>query len=529
MEEKEIEKFENYQIACQNSLDISILAEKIKNKGDAKANEIFKIYSHSLFSPLLYYIIQYLNNRDEKNIDNICAGKSEISNKKVLYAVLNRKIYELYFKKTKGPVYDENINISINYNIPDEKENYSNAGIEEINQTDEKEINLDTLKKAAMKILDEDNSPLDDETIKNLPTLFEYKLNEIKSIFKYGYALQERLISMLTRNTNKTLKELPNIIFYQKNNKRIAFNEFDRIYLAEEDISFPNAKIYTKVINDKTKKIEKGEILKIEKESLNFIEIKTSVVSLSKELEKEKKKKDIKDNKSNSSKSSKRKKGLFRKILDFIELFSKLKIKHININLIFIIDSFFNKSFFDITNNYAQYYLSNKLELERFNIYFVQIESHIIFLDELNAYDKLSNAYNKLNNTYNELNNTYNELNNTYNELNDAYNKLKNAHEKLEKNINKIENAQRLKKLKKKINEKIKDNNMIKELIDGIEKYNSEKKSIIGEYYSKGFNTLVKYDKIKEYYNIIIDLKTFIRYDSERDYTDLLELINKKH
>ena len=509
MEEKEIEKFENYQIACQNNLDISILAEKIKNNDDAKANEIFKKYSHSLFSPLLYYIIQYMNNWDEKNIDKICVGKSEISNIKVLYAVLNRKIYELYFKKTIGPVYDENININIDYKIPNEEENYSILLYEEINQINEKEINLDTLKKMAMKILDEDNSPLDEQMIKNLPALFEYKLNEIKSTFKYGYALQERLISMLTRNTNKTLKELPNIIFYQKNTKRKAFNEFDRIYLAEEDISFTNVKIYTKIINDKINKIEKGEILKMEKDSLNFIEIKTSIVSLSKELEKENKK-DIKDNKSKSSKSSKssKRKKVLGKILDFIELFSQLKIKYTNINLIFIIDSFFNKSFFDITNNYAQYYLSNKLELERFNIYFVQIESHTIFLDELNAYDKLNKAYDKLTN---------------------EHEKLINDHEKLEKYINKIENDKRLKKIKKKINEKIKDNNMIKELIEGIEKNNNGKKGIIGEYYSKGSNTLVKYDKIKEYYNTIIDLKTFIRYDSEQDYTDLLEIINMKH
>ena len=53
--------FKNYQLGCESSLNFVQLLKKIKEKYITINHEIFKVYSQGLFSPLLYYIIQYMN------------------------------------------------------------------------------------------------------------------------------------------------------------------------------------------------------------------------------------------------------------------------------------------------------------------------------------------------------------------------------------------------------------------------------------------------------------------------------------
>ena len=58
---------------------------------------------HFLFTPFLFYILEYLNhNQDSKNIeDNIHSfiGKSEIDKIPIVYSLLNETIYDLFFQK----------------------------------------------------------------------------------------------------------------------------------------------------------------------------------------------------------------------------------------------------------------------------------------------------------------------------------------------------------------------------------------------------------------------------------------------
>ena len=94
------------------------------------------------------------------------------------------------------------------------------------------------------------------------------------------------------------IEELPNILFFKKNDRKKIYFEIDRILLSKEEITFFNIKIYYKCkyisrkISFQTN--EKGEILKFEKNFLNFIEVKSSINTISKEVKKEKEKFDEK-------------------------------------------------------------------------------------------------------------------------------------------------------------------------------------------------------------------------------------------
>ena len=91
------------------------LLKKIKEKYITINHEIFKVYSQGLFSPLLYYIIQYMNeNSYNKNKDTkLLIGKTKINNLGVLYSVLNEKIYDLFSKSIKDVAYDDKIELII--------------------------------------------------------------------------------------------------------------------------------------------------------------------------------------------------------------------------------------------------------------------------------------------------------------------------------------------------------------------------------------------------------------------------------
>ena len=74
--------------------------------------------------------------------------------------------------------------------------------------------------------------------------------------------------------------------------------EIDRILLSEKEINYPNIKVYYKVKYDSgnfTFEVnEKGEDLKFEENSLNFIEVKNSINGLLKDMKKLKEKKEDK-------------------------------------------------------------------------------------------------------------------------------------------------------------------------------------------------------------------------------------------
>ena len=87
-----------------------------------------------------------------------------------------------------------------------------------------------------------------------------------------GYSTQERIISILLENSEGKIEELPNIVFYKKNDRKKIYYEIDRILLSKEEITFPNIKVYYKgkyAAGQTTFETnEKGEILKFKKDSL---------------------------------------------------------------------------------------------------------------------------------------------------------------------------------------------------------------------------------------------------------------------
>ena len=60
------EKLSNYQLILENNLDFEKIMKAIKADVNLKDPDIFKTYKHSLFSPILSFLIKYINEHGEK-------------------------------------------------------------------------------------------------------------------------------------------------------------------------------------------------------------------------------------------------------------------------------------------------------------------------------------------------------------------------------------------------------------------------------------------------------------------------------
>lgn len=558
-----MERFENYQISKESTLFFVKLLKKIRTKDLSKDPDLFKKYSHSLFSPFLYYLIEFKNqNANKEEVKNF-VGTSKVYESKVLYAILNEKIYDLFFQRKKGYVYDEKV--EINYDIESDDENYSLFRLE-----DEKELNLETLKKAAMKMIGDDEDEdkdkdkvkdkknfekemLDESSMESLIEMYEFKRKEVISHFRYGYSLQERLITFLKeKDLNNQLEELPNIMFFQKNNRKKLFTEMDRIFLAKQDISFSNVKAYFKYTKNGMALIKDGEILKMGKNSLNFIEVKSSIMTISKEVgkdynkddknndKKDDKNRDKNDDKNNYKKSDKnygknydknydqlssnisnysnksgtpkKKSYHFNHLKEFISLFKNMNLNFEEINMIYIIDSFFPKNFFELTQKFTKkFFVDYKFELP-FNLFFVQIESDLVFVQEKTISKQIKE----------EMNKNKEEMNN-----------LKDKIAILQENMTRNEYEKEIKKIKKKmrknINKDIIQNFEIHEIIDKLKIKNKGSNAIIGGYFNENFTTFEKFKEIQKEYQLILDIKTFIRYSPCENSSKILNIIKTKY
>ena len=121
--EEENESIDDYQITIAEDLDfLKIIKILQKNKFDENLS-IKKKYIHSLFTPLLSYIIDYLNHNKEDKETKDCKyninsyiGKSVLNDIEIVYALLDKKIYDLFFKKKKGNIGKEEINYDLKFN-----------------------------------------------------------------------------------------------------------------------------------------------------------------------------------------------------------------------------------------------------------------------------------------------------------------------------------------------------------------------------------------------------------------------------
>ena len=339
---------------------------------------------------------------------------------------------------------------------------------------------------------------------KYLNEVFKNKRREIISGFRFGYAIQERIINMLFSNSDKKIKELPNVIFYKKKDDKHNkdYIEVDRIVLVDEneDAKISNFLVYLKTQFKQrdtiTETFEVGETLVLPKYSLNFIEVKTSSNFLkekvsNKEFEvKSGTSSDIfssssnKDNKINSQKivkdnSTKMAKEIIHKINVFSALFHNINIKYSQINLIIIIDSYFQKDFIDMAKKFSEHLAANNHT--DLNLFFVHIGSDVTYISESSKYNKLNEDFNCLEKKFekekidleNRIKNQKKDFEKKYEnqekdfqkkyddqkkdfqkefkKKNDDFLKLKKEQKILNDKLNKFINKDKLRKIKKKI------------------------------------------------------------------------------
>ena len=103
--ETSTEALEDYQFGNLKDFDfvkIFEILKTIKEEMKISSLDITKSYVNSLFTPLLSFSIDYLNENEEK-LGII--GKSTVDGLEVIYLVLNKSVYDLFFQRKKGNVF----------------------------------------------------------------------------------------------------------------------------------------------------------------------------------------------------------------------------------------------------------------------------------------------------------------------------------------------------------------------------------------------------------------------------------------
>jgi len=517
------ESLEDYQLSNVIEYNYEQIADILTVTGHVQFDKdkiINKNYIHSLFTPILSFIIDYLNNNGEKPG---ILGKSKIKDIEIIYIILNHSIYDLFFKKERGTLFNEKN--EIDYQI--EKENYYIPKI----QIEEKELDKAALNNIASSFMNETN------LTGNLKELFEFKGKEIISSFKLGYSVQERIMNMLISKANNHIIELPNLIFYKKNDDKKIYSEVDRIITVNKTIVIDKFLIYAKAEfrKDKTMKyenIKNGMKLELKENSCIFIEIKTSMNYLLPKDENENKiNYDYSSGKSsinsNNSKIITSLKKMNKNMDIFLELFKQLNQKYESIVLIIIIDSYFPKNFFDSAEKIVNSLSTKKIEND-FDLYFIHIESDMIYAHDLTVSQKISQ----------NLIDKDNEIE-----------KLKKESENLKEKIQILENESKTSKIQMK---ELEDNSKKsqKTITDLSKKfYELEKKTRLSKFKKKIQKDLPSYlkndkdnnevntikGKIKEKINItnkekqVFDSQTFCRIYHNKNNLDLVDDVKNKH
>ena len=434
----EKKKLQDYEIGNLDDLDFlnifNVLEDIKKHQKKGSLQEYRKSYVNSLYSPICTYAIDYLNENKEKPG---VIGESKVSGINVIYFTLNQTVFDLFFRREKGKIFSEGKN-EIDYDVNYNEENYRLMNI-----NFEKEYNFDQL--LNILSLGEEMKDTEANDLEMLKEVYKNKRREIISTFRFGYTVQERIMNTLNIHSEKKIKELPNIIFFEKNNIKKSYSEVDRIVTVEEDSTISNFMVYFKSQfkkgkENKTESFMDGETLILPKNSCNFIEVKTSANFFKKKIEKENQNNvnnfkyktpseispfSYKDN------SQKVAKQFIEKMNEFIDLFENINIKYSQINLIIIIDSYYTTDFIEVAKNFS-IYLEDEEFLLDFNLFFVHIENDIIYTTESNKYKQLEISLKDKEEKINGLENSFklkekemNELRKDMEAKNKDFNKLK--------------------------------------------------------------------------------------------------------
>ena len=397
--------YKSYQISLLQDYEYSKIATKIQKdvkserSESSSENEFFdlkqyiKTFNHSLFTPILIYTLELLHySEKEKKEINMNVGFSKANNIDVVYISLNKKMYDIFFMKTKKELNGVEIDFSENENflIPNQKYGYNN---------DKKEM-LDIMNDYIG--VDQGETFFGDLQFDELCIL---KKKEIISSFRMGYAVQEQIIENFEEELKpEDFEELPNLIYFSKNDEKKAppYIEYDRIILLNKEHDFKYFKVFLSFDNGKLNLINDGKPLKLSSNTLNFIEVKRSFRSFTY-------KKEVKEDKtyySNNSNNTYINKAL-TSICNFVELFKNIKPKYqYSINLLYIVDSNYSLSMLkDLSEFFKEEVTNNEKNLsknKKLNIYLCQIDSdfeRIIFINKEQNFESKINTmidnYNK--------------------------------------------------------------------------------------------------------------------------------------
>ena len=521
--EESHESINDYQLSKVIDYDYLKIAEILnQNENNYHDQIIKKSYSHSLFTPILSYIIEYLNNNKEKPG---IIGKSIIDEIKIIYIILNHKIYDLFFKRDKGIIYNETNKIDFNM----ENENYYLSPIQI-----EAEISEDKLNEIALTFLGEENYDGDIEE------LFKFKKKEILSRFKLGYSIQERIMNTLISNSCNKIIELPNLIFYSKNKEKKIFSEIDRIITVNELTEINKFLIYAKAEFRKSKEIvytniKEGIKLILERNSCVFIEIKTSMNNLfPKKNDEQINNNDYWSMISSINSGNTNKKNSFTRMYKnmeaFLKLFENLNQKFEKIKLIIIIDSYFPKGFFTDAERFSKSLDENvKINFD-FDLYFIHVESDMIYAHDLT---KIQNIENKLIEKEKQIKNLEDDVTQLKNESNEKTNTIKNLQNQLKNESNEKTNT--IKNLQNQLNnfalkfEEKEKKDKIRKIKKKIQKDNALSKCVEKIIKDDVLQCKIKYKIEENDKKIILDSKTFCRLYYKKEYFNLINDIKNIH
>ena len=342
---------EDYEIGKQFNFDLLSFYESLPEKleEDDILDFVTEEYHHSLFYPILKYCIDVLNN--SKDLDKLKLNIGLYDNDNKIYVTVGRQMYDLFFTGNQGPINDHNIKFNYGKNNFGIKSIYKSQSKEVIEDCKEYfDIPLETPNNKIKEIIESKAKGLDMSVLQ----LIENKKKNIISRFLKGYSHQEGVIKAFEGKIHGKPTCLPNLIFKRTNNNGKTVEEIDQVYYMkldkeEDEIEgfdvFYYADYYQK--QKKEEIIHEGRKLKLENDSLYFIEIKKSMSGIKLNYEKlVKSKKEIIENKNSEFSKYERQNltGIGNTILT-VNIFSKLINKIINkkkINILYIVDDDFN-------------------------------------------------------------------------------------------------------------------------------------------------------------------------------------------
>ena len=343
---------DDYEIGQQFNFDFLSFYQSLSDKEDEDNEELFefetKEYHHSLFYPILKYCIDVLNNTKDLDKLKLNIGFYDHDNK--IYVTVGRQMYDLFFTRGEGYINEHKIKYNCGKNNFGIKSIYKKKSEEVIKEYKEYfDIPLETQKNEIKGIIENKADKLKITVLQ----LIENKKKNIISKFLKGYSHQESVIKAFEGKIHGKPTSLPNLIFKKCNTKGKTVEEIDQVYYMkldknEEEIDGFDVFYYADF--NQSPKVEnimhKGQKLKLENDSIYFIEIKKSMSGLKTNYEKllESKREIQEDKNSEFSKYDRQNlTGIGNTILT-VNIFSKLVnkiLKKKKINILYIVDDDF--------------------------------------------------------------------------------------------------------------------------------------------------------------------------------------------